>query len=64
MRFRCQPGRNSRIDEIFKFLAPYCWAIDQNVEKSVKHVILHSTAESGFEKFKSSHSSLRPHICH
>ena len=28
-------------------IAPYCWAIDQNVEKSVKHVILHPTAESG-----------------
>ena len=24
----CQPGRNSRINEILKFLSPYCWAID------------------------------------
>ena len=33
-----------------------------NVEKSVKHVILHSTSESGFEKLQSTCSSLRSRI--
>ena len=37
-------------------------AIDQNVENGVKHDVVHSTAESGFEKFQSTCSPLRPCI--